>query len=96
MSKSRISRANFLRMSALATAGAVMVSCRSGKTKAVGTSVTGDQKESGMAGEWPLLEQVDATDSRQFCEDCATVLGWLLDAQLGFAEIDDLWGSLLG
>ena len=40
--------------------------------------------------------RVDATDSRQFCEDCATVLGWLLDEQLTDAEIDEVWSSLLG
>jgi hypothetical protein len=33
---------------------------------------------------------------RQFCEDCATALGWTLDAGLSGAEIDDVWGSLLG
>jgi hypothetical protein len=53
-------------------------------------------RESGLAGEWELLKQVDATDSRQFCEDCATVLGWMLATRLGNAEIDDLWDSLLG
>lgn len=53
-------------------------------------------REGGATGEWALPAQVDATDSRQFCEDCATVLGWLLNARLGDAEIDDVWGALLG
>jgi adenine-specific DNA methylase len=51
---------------------------------------------SGLAGEWPLLEKVDATDSRQFCEDCATVLGWMLNERWGGTKIDDLWEALLG
>jgi adenine-specific DNA methylase len=53
-------------------------------------------RESGLAREWALPQAVDATDSRQFCEDCATVLGWLLNAELSGAEIDDVWDSLLG
>ena len=55
----------------------------------------GVARHSDGAG-WARPAQVDATDSRQFCEDCATALGWMLDAQLSGAEIDDVWGSLLG
>jgi putative DNA methylase len=44
---------------------------------------------------WILPEKVDKSDSRQFCEDCATVLGWMLQSSLTEKEIEATWSDLL-
>lgn len=44
---------------------------------------------------WELPTAVDKTDSFNFCRDCATVLGWMLNAQLEEGEIEVHWGQLL-
>jgi len=51
--------------------------------------------EAGVGGEWRLPEQVDATDSRQFCADCASALGWMLSQELDEEQIERTWGRLL-
>jgi putative DNA methylase len=52
--------------------------------------------ETEVAREWALPAEVDATDSRRFCEDCATALGWMLDSEVDEGEIEERWDSLLG
>jgi len=51
--------------------------------------------ESGIARRWERPSAVDASDSRLFCEDCASSLGWMLDEALTDDRIDEEWGRLL-
>jgi SAM-dependent methyltransferase len=44
---------------------------------------------------WDLPAAVCKTDSLSFCEDCATALGWMLNADLADAEIELQWSRLL-
>ena len=51
--------------------------------------------EAGHRQEWELPAIVDKSDSQRFCADCATVLGWMLNSELGDDEIEPLWRKLL-
>jgi putative DNA methylase len=44
---------------------------------------------------WQKLEKVEHSDSYAFCEDCAAVLGWLLDSNYSDDEILTHWATLL-
>ncbi len=44
---------------------------------------------------WQLPSTVDKSDSRRFCQDCSSALGWMLDAGLDGAEIEQQWTQLL-
>jgi adenine-specific DNA methylase len=46
--------------------------------------------------EWTRPEQVDQSDSRQFCADCAALLGWLLNSDLAEAAVEATWQEALG
>ncbi|MGC9347879.1 MAG: hypothetical protein ACP5JG_07065 [Anaerolineae bacterium] len=45
---------------------------------------------------WARPLEIRSDDSRSFCEDCATYLGWMLDADLGDEEIEKRWQEALG
>jgi len=45
--------------------------------------------------EQALPQSVRHDDSRAFCQDCASVLGWVLVADLSEREIADFWVSRL-
>ncbi len=51
--------------------------------------------ETGLARPWELPSTIDKSDSFRFCEDCATALGWMLNADLADVEIERRWGKLL-
>lgn len=42
------------------------------------------------------IQQIDRTDSANFCRDCAKVLGFCLEAKLSDTEIFALWQEILG
>jgi putative DNA methylase len=52
--------------------------------------------QSDDAGLWQLPEAVDKTDSYAFCEQCGSVLGYLLDQPGPESEIRMMWNRLLG
>jgi putative DNA methylase len=47
--------------------------------------------ESGVAGQWARPQQIDKGDGRQFCHDCATLLGWILQTRPEDGAIDEIW-----
>ncbi len=49
----------------------------------------------GIASPWALPDVVDKSDSLQFCQDCGSVLGWMLDARVNEEEIARCWFDLL-
>ena len=51
--------------------------------------------EAGVSGQWQRPLHVDQSASEPFCRDCATLLGWLLDAELPVAEIERIWQEAL-
>jgi putative DNA methylase len=50
----------------------------------------------GVARAWTAPLAVDQSDSRQFCYDCATLLGWLLNSDLSPPMIEQSWQRYLG
>jgi putative DNA methylase len=44
---------------------------------------------------WRLPTAVDKEDSHRFCQDCSSVLGWMLETDLSEFEIERLWLRLL-
>ena len=52
--------------------------------------------ESDLHRGWPRPVGVDKTDSRRFCQDCASVLGWMLDSDMSETEIAEQWLEMLG
>jgi putative DNA methylase len=44
---------------------------------------------------WPLPSVVNKEDSRRFCQDCSSVLGWMLETDLADSEIAETWQRLL-
>lgn len=51
--------------------------------------------ETGARQVWPQPRAVDKSDSFRFCQDCASVLGWMLASDLGEAAIEKAWLELL-
>ncbi|HEX6386710.1 MAG TPA: hypothetical protein VF177_18745, partial [Anaerolineae bacterium] len=51
--------------------------------------------EASVRREWQRPARVGRTDSERFCGDCATLLGWLLGAELPAAEIEQVWQEAL-
>ena len=51
--------------------------------------------ESGISPRWERPTAVDSSDSRLFCEDCASSLGWMLGEVLTEDRIDEEWSRLL-
>lgn len=49
----------------------------------------------GINRHWELPAKVDGTDSRMFCESCATALGWMLESELSEQEIATTWVALM-
>jgi adenine-specific DNA methylase len=45
--------------------------------------------------QWNRPNKIDKTDSRKFCEDCATALGWILASTLTEEEIEHTWINLM-
>jgi len=43
------------------------------------------------AQKWIPPKQIDKTDGRKFCQDCATFLGWILSSALSEDEIEYRW-----
>jgi adenine-specific DNA methylase len=52
-------------------------------------------EETGGGGLWSLPGQVDMESSENFCRDCATALGWMLDGNVDMVAAKDLWHELL-
>jgi hypothetical protein len=50
----------------------------------------------GVARAWTAPLAVDQSGSRQFCYDCATLLGWLLNSDLSPPMIEQSWQRYLG
>ena len=44
---------------------------------------------------WKRPPQINTASSAQFCTDCATLLGWMLDANLTPEEISQEWKQAL-
>lgn len=47
--------------------------------------------DGGKQSAWKRPPQINTTSSAQFCTDCATLLGWMLDANLPLDEIRLQW-----
>ncbi len=45
---------------------------------------------------WPLPDTIELQDSQQFCQDCGTLLGWMLDQNLSDDLIEQHWLRLIG
>lgn len=45
--------------------------------------------------DWTRPGRVDQSDSRQFCADCAALLGWLLNSDLAEAAVEATWQAAL-
>jgi putative DNA methylase len=52
-------------------------------------------REAGLGRVWQRPAAVDMTDSARFTEDCATLLGWLLQEQLPEREVSRVWAVAL-
>ena len=50
--------------------------------------------EADITRHWERPAAIDKADSRQFCKDSAAALGWMLNANLGDAEIKAQWQQL--
>jgi hypothetical protein len=53
-------------------------------------------KDTGEGRAWTLPDQVDMGSSENFCRNCATVLGWMLNESIGEDEMEALWEALIG
>jgi hypothetical protein len=51
--------------------------------------------EKELGRKWEEVTAVTLTDSTQFCYDCGSVLGWLLNDAASEAEIEATWHRLL-
>ena len=49
----------------------------------------------GINREWEKPGLVDLSDSEQFCKDCGTILGWVLNQDLDDDELAKLWKESL-
>lgn len=49
----------------------------------------------GVAGSWERPPAVNKEESAQFCADCATLLGWLLEQALSETEVAACWREAL-
>ncbi|MFZ0545916.1 MAG: hypothetical protein WAM60_10790 [Candidatus Promineifilaceae bacterium] len=52
-------------------------------------------KEVGVGGHWERPHQINTTESAAFCQDCGTLLGWLLTADLEPKDIYGVWEKIL-
>lgn len=53
-------------------------------------------KQNNDVPKWELLTSINQEESDNFCYDCATVLGWMLNSDISETKIDDIWSRLLG
>ena len=44
---------------------------------------------------WNRPERIRYTNSAAFCQDCATMLGWMLNSELTNGQIDRIWNENL-
>ncbi|QTA83979.1 SAM-dependent DNA methylase domain-containing protein [Desulfonema limicola] len=44
---------------------------------------------------WKIPKTIDKTNSQRFCEDCASILGWMLSSDMNEESIKDKWNELL-
>jgi putative DNA methylase len=51
--------------------------------------------DSGIKTEWEMPYQIDLDDSQSFCQECGTMLGWMLNQNLSDEIIDVRWIALL-
>lgn len=51
--------------------------------------------EIGVSAPWSRPRRINKGDSFAFCQDCSSVLGWMLDRDLKEIEIEKLWFKLL-
>ena len=49
----------------------------------------------GSLDKWTPLDTIDTTDSEEFCRQCASALGWLLNSQFTSSEIRTVWKRLM-
>ncbi|MGW8319887.1 MAG: hypothetical protein ACWGPS_11620, partial [Candidatus Promineifilaceae bacterium] len=52
-------------------------------------------REAGLDQGWGRLPRIDLGSSEAVCRDCATLLGWMLGADLDDAAIEELWRATL-
>jgi putative DNA methylase len=48
------------------------------------------------SNQWNRPARIDVNSSSQFCFDCATLLGWILEAKLPETDIIQLWEDSIG
>lgn len=51
--------------------------------------------ETELTTKWNLPGKIEMEDSKRFCQDCATVLGWMLDQEMADEATDSNWIELL-
>jgi putative DNA methylase len=44
---------------------------------------------------WELPTSINKEDSKKFCHDCGTVLGWMLSSDITEERINEIWSELL-
>ena len=50
--------------------------------------------EQGQTTQWAKLDRIRLGDSQEFCEDCGTIVGWLLATDRTKEEIANYWQTL--
>ncbi len=53
-------------------------------------------EETAVKQNWQFPDKIELENSRQFCQDCATLLGWMLAQKLPDNLIDQHWLRLIG
>ncbi len=53
-------------------------------------------RETAVRLNWQHPDKIELLKSKQFCKDCATLLGWMLDQNLPDELIDQQWVKLIG
>ncbi|MCP4420593.1 MAG: hypothetical protein GY805_28640, partial [Chloroflexi bacterium] len=53
-------------------------------------------EETAVKPNWALPDKIELEESQQFCQDCATLLGWMLAQKLPDNLIDQHWLKLIG
>jgi adenine-specific DNA methylase len=46
-------------------------------------------------GHWTYLETIDTSDSKTFCRQCSTTLGWLLESDYSEHDLRTTWENLI-
>ncbi len=51
--------------------------------------------DADIFNQWHHVSEVEKNDSYQFCEDCASALGWILQQNVDVIRIEEFWSSLI-